>query len=151
MEYIKKNGLTTLKKYPFVEKEQTCAYKSSMSEVTIKDFVAIDKDENEMKKYVGQSGPISACLYVTANMQHYQKGIYDDASCPTDSVNHAITIVGYGTEKGKDYWIIKNSWGEDWGEDGFVFFYCYFLLLFLFDFFLFLYFSLGNSLSSFLL
>eukprot|EP01107_Rhizomastix_libera_P017571 TRINITY_DN852_c0_g2_i1.p1 TRINITY_DN852_c0_g2~~TRINITY_DN852_c0_g2_i1.p1 ORF type:complete len:367 (+),score=64.92 TRINITY_DN852_c0_g2_i1:36-1103(+) len=120
MEYIKKNGLTTLKKYPFIGKEGTCSYTESMSQVTIKDFVAIDNDEGEMQKYVANSGPISACLYVNSNFQYYKSGVFDDAGCPTNTINHAITVVGYGTENGKDFWIIKNSWGDDWGEDGFI-------------------------------
>jgi C1A family cysteine protease len=48
----------------------------------------------------------------------YSSGIYSYASCPT-SVNHAILIVGWGTQNGIDYWIIKNSWGASWGESGY--------------------------------
>jgi C1A family cysteine protease len=51
--------------------------------------------------------------------QHYHSGIVDDDACGTNH-NHAILAVGYGTEDGKDYFRIKNSWGTSWGDAGFI-------------------------------
>jgi len=53
-------------------------------------------------------------------MQHYQQGIDNPSPCDPEDLNHAVLIVGFGTTPdGTDYWIIKNSWGPDWGEDGY--------------------------------
>lgn len=51
---------------------------------------------------------------------HYGSGIYD-GSC-NSRLNHAVTVIGYGTseEDGTKYWIVKNSWGSDWGEEGYM-------------------------------
>ena len=53
----------------------------------------------------------------------YGGGIYSDPACGSDSytpVNHALLLVGRGVENGNDYWKLKNSWGQNWGEDGFI-------------------------------
>lgn len=46
----------------------------------------------------------------------FSRGIYDDITCTSDHVNHAMLVVGYT----KDYWILKNWWGKHWGEDGYM-------------------------------
>merc|ERR1712151_762948 len=50
--------------------------------------------------------------------QLYQGGVLI-ADCGSD-LDHAVLLVGYGTDQGVDYWKIKNSWGADWGEQGFI-------------------------------
>jgi C1A family cysteine protease len=49
----------------------------------------------------------------------YRSGILDDSSCPTQ-IDHAVAMVGYGNEGGKDYWIVRNSWGSGWGDRGYI-------------------------------
>ena len=49
----------------------------------------------------------------------YKNGVLDDNACGTE-INHAVTAVGYGNEEGKEYVIVRNSWGADWGENGYI-------------------------------
>jgi len=81
--------------------------------------------ESDMKDLV-YVNPVATTLVATY-LGDYSHGVYDDSRCcdqSTDAnckytVNHAITVVGYGSEGGKDYWLIKNSWGARFGEDGY--------------------------------
>lgn len=59
-----------------------------------------------------RKGPVGGAVHADRGFQFYSKGIFD--KCLTDDINHAIVLVGFT----KDYWIIRNSWGADWGEDG---------------------------------
>jgi cathepsin X len=66
-----------------------------------------------------QDGPIS-CAINAAPIENYTGGIItSNVTNDPDDLDHAISIVGYGTENGVDYWLVRNSWGTAWGEQGF--------------------------------
>jgi len=74
--------------------------------------------EDAILPYVMKNGPVT--IGINANpMQDYIRGIDDPSPCSAFNLNHAVLIVGYGTEAGVDYWLIKNSWGTTWGEQGY--------------------------------
>uniref|UniRef100_A0A2A4K9W2 Peptidase C1A papain C-terminal domain-containing protein n=1 Tax=Heliothis virescens TaxID=7102 RepID=A0A2A4K9W2_HELVI len=83
-------------------------------------------DEDDMVKLLYKKGPLSAEINA-ASMQRYTGNIDEptDQNCDPKAVNHAVLIVGYNTWRSKTgdkevpYWIIKNSWGTDWGDYGF--------------------------------
>ena len=77
-------------------------------------------DEEELKKILVEVGPLAVALNASS-LSSYVKGVFDPTSCSVYGMNHAVTMVGYGhdEEEDKDYWLIKNSWGEDFGEDGY--------------------------------
>lgn len=67
-----------------------------------------------------KNGPIAVAVNADP-FDSYGEGILDDWSCPSDPINHVITLVGFGTDPdGTKYWRLKNSWGADWGENGYV-------------------------------
>lgn len=70
------------------------------------------------------NGPVSVAIEADqAAFQFYKSGIIDSPTCGT-ALDHGVLLVGFGTEvvagKSKDYWLVKNSWGSDWGENGYV-------------------------------
>ncbi|XP_046356487.1 procathepsin L-like [Haliotis rufescens] len=55
-----------------------------------------------------------------ASFERYQNGIYNDTDCSRTEVGHAMQVVGYGEEDGQEFWICKNTWGNTWGDQGYV-------------------------------
>jgi len=85
---------------------------SSCADVTPKDQVAL--------KGALAIGPVVIAIEAdTRYFQSYSSGILDSASCGT-TLDHAVEIVGYGSENGLDYWKVRNSWSSSWGENGYV-------------------------------
>jgi cathepsin X len=75
--------------------------------------------EQEMMQEIYQRGPISCGIAVTKEMDDYTGGIFEDTTGDYNVV-HEVSIVGFGEENGTPYWVIRNSWGTYWGEDGFM-------------------------------
>lgn len=108
LDYVFTNGLVAEQKYPYKGVQQKCAHPTGPHKIPASTHVtgraAI---ESALRK-----GPVSAALYVDDGFQFYKQGIFD--RCIKEQANHAIIIVGFT----KDYWIVRNSWGSDWGESG---------------------------------
>ena len=79
-------------------------------------------DEDALLDAVATVGPISIAVDASMAWQLYFGGIMHGVLCSSNpkKMDHGVAIVGYGTEHGTDYWIIRNSWGAGWGEHGYV-------------------------------
>ncbi|EYU28328.1 hypothetical protein ABFS82_12G128700 [Erythranthe guttata] len=122
-EYIKANGgLDTDDAYPYTGKDGVCKYSSENVGVQVLDSVNITLGaEDELKHAVAFARPVSVAFEVVNGFKAYNGGVYTSTKCgssPMD-VNHAVLAVGYGVENGIPYWLIKNSWGADWGDNGY--------------------------------
>ncbi|KAG0543888.1 hypothetical protein BDA96_02G227700 [Sorghum bicolor] len=122
-EYIKYNGgLDTEESYPYKGVNGICDFKAENVGVKVLDSVNITLGaEDELKDAVALVRPVSVAFQVVNGFRQYKSGVYTSDSCgntPMD-VNHAVLAVGYGVENGVPYWLIKNSWGADWGDKGY--------------------------------
>ncbi|KAG9459259.1 hypothetical protein H6P81_003767 [Aristolochia fimbriata] len=117
---IKNGGIDTEEDYPYQAADQTCKWdKVSRRVVSIDGYVDVPaNNENQLLQAVAKQ-PVSVGLCGSERaFQLYSKGIFS-GPCST-SLDHAGLIVGYGSENGVHYWIMKNSWGKRWGMNGYV-------------------------------
>ncbi|XP_051901078.1 cathepsin W-like isoform X3 [Pristis pectinata] len=114
---VEKLGLEQEGQLPVQRATVQCNRDNEKSVVKIKKCVWLPSDERVLKQYVALNGTITVLMDLKP-LQHYKKGIIRSNSC-TKISNHAVLIVGYGIESNMPYWIIKNSWGAAWGEEGY--------------------------------
>ncbi|XP_068600017.1 digestive cysteine proteinase 2 [Brachionichthys hirsutus] len=122
-DYVVGNGLQSTSTYPYTSVDtQPCYYDGSLAAAHIKDYRFIPKgDEQALADAVATIGPITVAIDADhSSFLFYSSGIYDEPNCNPNNLSHAVLLVGYGSEGGQEFWIIKNSWGTSWGEGGYM-------------------------------
>jgi len=122
-EYIKKNGgIDSASSYPYEAQDGSCRFNASNVAATVTGYVDIKPgDEEDLKAAVATAGPVAVAMDAgNRDFQFYSTGIYIDPRCRKDNLNHSALVVGYGTEDGVDYWLVKNAWGTSWGDAGYI-------------------------------
>ena len=104
--------------YPYTARDGTCKYAASLAKGKIASFTDVGKNDCKGLLSAITKQPTSVAIAANAIM-FYSSGVFDNASCGT-SLNHGVTAVGYGTDTGKNFYIVRNSWGSSWGEAGYI-------------------------------
>ncbi|CAO2141123.1 unnamed protein product [Urochloa humidicola] len=117
-EYVISNGgITTEDAYKYTAIQDMC--QSVRPAVTIRSYQDVPSYDEDALAAAVANQPVSVGVDAN-NFQFYDGGVMTADSCGTD-LNHAVTVIGYGTaEDGSQYWLIKNSWGQTWGEGGYL-------------------------------
>eukprot|EP00824_Muranothrix_gubernata_P020998 TRINITY_DN4297_c3_g1_i1.p1 TRINITY_DN4297_c3_g1~~TRINITY_DN4297_c3_g1_i1.p1 ORF type:complete len:329 (+),score=90.29 TRINITY_DN4297_c3_g1_i1:109-1095(+) len=117
-QYVEENGIESEEDYPYTARDENCKADPSKSVLRLTGWKQLPTDEGDLSTWVAGNWPASIGINATP-LQFYTGGIADPSSCNPQQLNHGVLIVGYGTEAGKDFWIVKNSWGGAWGEQGY--------------------------------
>ncbi|KAK7263716.1 hypothetical protein RJT34_31310 [Clitoria ternatea] len=119
--FIEKNGgLTTTEDYPYEGVDGTCnKVKAGHHVVNISGYEKVPANDEVMLKAAVANQPVSVAIDAGGYaFQLYSQGVFSGI-CGRQ-LNHGVAIVGYGEKNGDQYWIVKNSWGADWGESGYI-------------------------------
>jgi len=114
-------GLEGESAYPYTAADGTCTDSKSQEKAFITAWHQTSTDETQIAAALQQYGPLS--IGINANtFQFYTGGVASPSSflCNPSALDHGVAIVGFGTDGGKDYWTIRNSWGSSWGEAGYI-------------------------------
>uniref|UniRef100_A0A7E4V4U0 Pept_C1 domain-containing protein n=1 Tax=Panagrellus redivivus TaxID=6233 RepID=A0A7E4V4U0_PANRE len=122
IEYLKNEGVTLEKLYPYTGKQQTCR-KIKDERVKVPNWATFVRNESKVADWVAAKGPVLTAAIVTHEMYAYKSGVFNPSKtdCEKHHVGvHAFEIVGYGTENKDDYWLLKNNWGTKFGDHGYI-------------------------------
>ncbi|XP_061263051.1 cathepsin F isoform X1 [Bos javanicus] len=113
-------GLETEDDYSYRGRLQTCSFSAEKAKVYINDSVELSKNEQKLAAWLAKNGPVSIAINAFG-MQFYRHGISHPLRplCSPWLIDHAVLLVGYGNRSAIPFWAIKNSWGTDWGEEGY--------------------------------
>jgi KDEL-tailed cysteine endopeptidase len=116
--YVAQYGQCALTDYPYTAKDGTCQKCNSV--VSISGCADVETNNQLALKSAVSKQPVSVAIEAdTRYFQFYSGGILTSSSCGTD-LDHGVLVVGYGVENSQKYWLVKNSWGTSWGENGYI-------------------------------
>lgn len=120
-----RNGLVSDESYPYDATEGSCKLTDDMEKIATppgNSFFLTQINEEQLKQLVAIQGPVSVGIVANIDFQHYASGVFFAPEWNVKQLNHGVTIVGYGTDDTTktDYWIVKNSFGIKWGDDGYI-------------------------------
>eukprot|EP00126_Sphaerothecum_destruens_P007153 Sdes_comp19714_c0_seq2m11655 len=115
-------GVVSFKSYPYTGVQGKCHTNPFAVVANITGWFDIPfGDEETLKEMVATKGPVAVAIHVSNKFKFYKSGVYYEPGClnSLDQLNHGVVVIGYGTDShARDYWLIKNSWGAEWGLEG---------------------------------
>lgn len=118
---IDNKGIDSEASYPYVAADGQCRFNPKTVGGTLKSYGDLPKGDEKALLVAAARQPISVGIDAgRPSFQFYSKGVYNEPECSSTELNHGVLIVGWGVERGQAYWLVKNSWGQTWGMDGYI-------------------------------
>jgi len=127
--YMAREGLVSELCFPYQSDDAVSCKSKCTTEKPLKAASSCAlQGEEAIKREIFANGPVVGMLFLVDDFLVYKGGLYQEMSTAKhltghdmrrNRLVHAVKVLGWGTQSGKNYWLIENSWGEDWGENGF--------------------------------
>jgi cathepsin L len=122
-KYIKENnGIDTESSYPYEARNGKCRFDTKnvgATDTGCKDIKQLSEDD--LQDAIATVGPVSVAIDAAhSSFQLYKSGVYNEPACSQQALDHGVLAVGYDSSNGQDYYIVKNSWGLSWGNQGYI-------------------------------
>jgi C1A family cysteine protease len=117
---IQEGGMEDASDYPYTAQDGTCNFQANLVKVTISSwqYATQNSDETTMQSNLVSWGPLSICVDAEP-WQDYTGGVLMASDC-SNQLDHCVQLVGYDMTQSTPFWIVRNSWGADWGENGYI-------------------------------
>jgi len=120
---IQNNGIDSEASYPYTAETGTkCLFNAANVAAHLVSYQNVaSESETSLTESVATRGPVSVAIDAShQSFQFYSGGVYYEAECSATQLDHGVLAVGYGASGSSDYYIVKNSWGTDWGMSGYI-------------------------------
>lgn len=117
------SGIVKNSDYPYQPKKSNCNTNPKRHKLGLTAYKASpNRNEEVLKNTLANYGPLVVSIYVHNSFFQYHSGIYYEPQCPNNCAitSHAVLLVGYNRSN-QPYWIVKNSWGPNWGVQGYIY------------------------------
>jgi len=118
---ISNGGIDTEASYPYQGAQGSCQYNAANSGATIDSYQDVSSGDESALQTAAAQQPVSVAIDAShTSFQLYSSGVYYEAQCSSSQLDHGVLVIGYGTDSGSDFWLVKNSWGTTWGLSGYI-------------------------------
>jgi len=119
---ISNHGIDTEASYGYNGRDGQCKFNKATIGATLTSYKDVTKNsEPSLTSALQSAGPVSVAIDAShSSFQFYSSGVYYEKACSSSRLDHGVLAVGYGTQGTSDYYIVKNSWGSSWGQQGYI-------------------------------